>query len=313
MIAILGSGFGIYGYLPALVGCGQCVLLPERYRAAFSARPELARFESEVRWARDERATLDSAEGVVLALRPADQEEWLPRCLGRPNLRYLLLEKPLARSPKIALALWSAVSSSARVVRVGYLFRLAPWAGQLRAVVAESGRTDPLSLRWNFLAHHFRSDRASWKRSTAAGGGAIRFYGIQAIAFLAELGYREVLGSLAGGPTNDEIETWTATFGGPGLLGCEVTVQTRSEPARFHFECRGRAFVDQPDPFVRPNESADDVLDRRLPVLTALVRSLWDEDETLAASYQNTLELWRRVEEATRFSMIKAPAALDHS
>ena len=48
MFAIRGSGFGLYGYLPALVGCGRRVVLPERYRARFAERPELAPFANEV-------------------------------------------------------------------------------------------------------------------------------------------------------------------------------------------------------------------------------------------------------------------------
>ena len=55
MFAILGSGFGLYGYLPALVeGCEQPVVLPERYRARFDERSELARFAINVQWEDDE-------------------------------------------------------------------------------------------------------------------------------------------------------------------------------------------------------------------------------------------------------------------
>lgn len=47
-IAILGSGFGLYGYLPALVAhCVQRVVLPERYRQRLEERSELAQYASQ--------------------------------------------------------------------------------------------------------------------------------------------------------------------------------------------------------------------------------------------------------------------------
>ena len=108
MIAILGSGFGLYGYLPALIdGCAERVVLPERYRTRFCERPELARFTSNVQWRHNETKVLDCASGVVLALQPNNQSEWIPQCLARTNIERLLLEKPLAQSPKIAIDLFN--------------------------------------------------------------------------------------------------------------------------------------------------------------------------------------------------------------
>ena len=45
---ILGSGFGLYGYLPALLDLGHMVTLPTRYQAVVAGRPELSRFMSRV-------------------------------------------------------------------------------------------------------------------------------------------------------------------------------------------------------------------------------------------------------------------------
>lgn len=299
MIAILGAGFGLYGYLPALVeGCGERVILPEKSRGQFEARPELARFAAAVQWERDANAALMRADGVVLALPPSAQAQWIPQCLHNPRIKYLLLEKPLAPSPTEASAIWADVVHSSKAIRIGYTFRFTDWAKDLCAAISGSG-TRTLSIEWNFHAHHFRHDLASWKRSHAAGGGAIRFYGIQLIALLAEIGYCEVVVSRGSGRSEDEIENWMAIFAGPALPECAVTVRTRSPKAEFRIT--GRTLeVTQSDPF--ENSWATD-LDRRIAPLTALCQTLWQPENGESVWYERTIALWREVESANQFNL----------
>jgi hypothetical protein len=45
MYTIVGGGFGLYGYFPAIVQqTGMKVLLNEKYRKTITSRPELNRF-----------------------------------------------------------------------------------------------------------------------------------------------------------------------------------------------------------------------------------------------------------------------------
>src|ERR1035437_8125371 len=124
MFAILGSGFGLYGYLPALVSeCELEVVLPERYRKRLLDRRELSCFESAVRWAADEEAALRRADGVAIALPPRLQRGWVRRCLSMANLERFLLEKPLAESPDAARSVFDALLRARRAFRLGYTFR----------------------------------------------------------------------------------------------------------------------------------------------------------------------------------------------
>ena len=57
MIGIFGAGFGLYGYLPALIEVGGGpILLLDRYRIPFSERTELRRFVSAVQWQENEES-----------------------------------------------------------------------------------------------------------------------------------------------------------------------------------------------------------------------------------------------------------------
>lgn len=299
MIAVIGSGFGLYGYLPALVGCGQSVLLSERYRARFLARTELARFASSVHWCDDEDSALDHADGVVLAKRPEDQPGLVARCLERAGIQRLLLEKPLAPDPDAAGRLLEILMDSGRVFRVGYTFRYTDWARRLLAQLAQ--RPDgALYLEWDFCAHHFRHGLDNWKRFDSRGGGALRFYGIQAIALLAELGYRSVVESERFGSSKDEIEKWKAIVAGPDLPDCHVNVHSRSVRTAFRVAWRSSnqevVFADQGDPFDVPGQQTDTGGDRRVALLMDLVQSLWTGESEPYAWYNGANALWGRVE-----------------
>jgi predicted dehydrogenase len=311
--AILGSGFGLYGYLPALVQQGvQRILLPERYRNRFVGRLELSPFAGNIQWEEDEQSVLDHADGVVLALRPVDQHRWIPRCLERSNLRSMILEKPLAHSPELAAALLEDLLHSDKVFRMGYTFRYTNWGRQLLDTLMQKSKKqdlDLLSIRWSFLAHHYRHDLDNWKRFNATGGGAIRFYGIQIIALLAEIGYTHVTSSLAFGPSADETEKWSAVFEGQDLPACKVVLDTKSTVDKFEIErvfhtkggTKTITVANKSDPFdVENGFHIVDKMDRRVPLLGRLYDTLSEKSENYYKCYGATIRLWRRIEEKTR-------------
>lgn len=308
MFAIFGSGFGLYGYLPALIGCGQCVVLPERYRERFLARTELARFSGDIEWAADEAAALARADGVVVALRPGDQAAWIPRCVTQPRLARLMLEKPLAQTPDEALRLQKLLSESGKSFRIGYTFCGTPWAADVREFVAQD-RGGLLAIDWRFMAHHYRHDLPNWKRSHPQGGGAIRFYGIQLIAVLAEIGYREVAESCSFGPSEQEIVRWTATVAGNGLPDCRLVVDCRSDVTEFVVQAqsphgpRKRLFGNR-DPFGDDARMAtSDALDSRVGLLEELIKPLLQPGSGGPAWYDDVLLLWQNIEARSTFSL----------
>ncbi len=315
MLAILGAGFGLYGYLPALVdGCAQRTVLPVRYRARFRERSELARYASDVQWEADEDAALNCADGVVLALQPINQSEWIPRCLARSNIERLLLEKPLAHSPEVAAAIFDDLIRSCKVFRIGYTFRYTVWGMQILSALGSTRGSGSLSIHWSFLAYHFRHDLCNWKRFNATGGGAIRFYGIHIIALLAEMGYRDVTLSRAFGTSSDEVEKWIAVFAGSGLPECEVVVDTRSTVTKFRVEQTSNPRVglttvvaNLSDPFDSEDEACrSGQIDRRVHMLTRVCRSLWKEDSNEYEWYNATIRLWWSVEEKTQFEVSRS-------
>lgn len=308
--AILGSGFGLYGYLPAVIEAGSDhIVLPERYRAKFSARPELSCFADAIEWVLDENAALERADCVIAALSPELQMRWLSHCRKLPNVERLVLEKPLAPTPGAAASLFNDLIDAAKVFRIGYIFRLTAWGQEMLHAFEEGprGEMGELHITWRFLAHHYRHPATTWKRYQSSGGGALRFYGIQLIAFLAELGYGNVLCSEISGPDANEIARWSASFSGKGLPNCRVVIDTMAASTEFRIEHIGpgaAVWADQRDPF----DGTQDLplpgeLDKRVPLLVRLCRSLWDEQTDSYAWYGSALDLWSAVEKVSLFEV----------
>ncbi len=310
VVGILGSGFGLYGYLPAMIEAGaERIVLPVRYKAKLLLRPELRKYSDYVQWVFDECAVLETADSVVVALRPNQQAQWVAHSIKLSNLTHLLLEKPLAICPYEASLLLDNLVISNKIFRIGYNFRFTTWGMSMLHTLCNRlsvGELDSLSICWNFLAHHHSNNAFVWKRYTSKGGGALRFYGIHLIALLAELKYTEVLFSKTFGPSEDEIVKWTCKFSGKNLPECEVTVNTKARSNQFLIEhllgFKKKTLVNQPDPFDFSDASQMfNGLDKRVSYLAGLGRTLFADPEKFYGWYRDTIILWQRIEDCDSF------------
>jgi predicted dehydrogenase len=298
--AIFGSGFGLYGYVPALIsGCSQAVCLPERYRVTITARADVRRFEDAIDWRCDDGEALNKADAVVISRRPVDQLEMIRVCVGKTNVRAMLLEKPLAVSPRLAAEALDLLEASGKAFRIGYNFRFTPWAVALKRDIRSIAETDCLRIVWQFRAHHYAHDLSNWKRLVSEGGGALRFFGIHLVGLLAELGYNEVLRSLETSSAPNECEIWSAVFVGPGLPDCSVEVASNATAPRFAVDRIGEdgrvtPVVALGDPFEA--RVATGCFDRRFHILTEVCRDLINGPAKSYAWYRQSVRLWDQAE-----------------
>ncbi len=307
MIGILGSGFGLYGYLPAFIdGCHKRVILPERYFTRFKEREELKQFDNKIEWAKNEIELLKYASGVVLALSPIKQSEFIPKCLIQRNIKFILLEKPLAVNPSISEKFLNNLIQSKKKFRLSYIFRYTPWGKKLLADINTFNKSGIIKINWKFTAHHFRNNLYNWKRFHSMGGGPIRFYGIHLIALLSEMGYSNILISRTFGESPDEIQRWTAIFEGKNLPNCEILIDTKSKfnefSIRHTLECENTTHTYLEDPFsIDDNLFTSNKMDQRINLLIQHYYSLWDSNDNDFNWYSNTNLLWSKVEMCTKF------------
>lgn len=298
MYTIVGSGFGLYGYLPALAkGQDESVLLPRTYESKVRARPELAGTLPSIHWVEDEVAALSLASAVVIATPPKRQFEVVSRCLTLTNIEKLVLEKPLAASPAYAVELISKLREAKKRYRIGYTLLYTAWHQRL-AWAKLSPSSAMLSINWTFMAHHFKRDLATWKRAHEEGGGVLRFYGIHLVALLVHHGYDGVLSSVLDGEDSCEPECWRAVFTGCGLPDCSVYVDSRSSTNRFeivrHAVMQEEVMHGVADPF--ENEVHEVGEDARVCVLKRLLDTFQLDDRPFELFYERVNMLWQKIE-----------------
>lgn len=280
-LAIVGGGFGLYGYLPAVIESvpDAQIAMNARHRERLIQREDVKIHEQRVMWT-EEDALLKDCNAVIIAVPPKEQEEWVKRCLATPSVTHVLLEKPVAATPAASIDLHNALIRSGKTFRVGYNFRFTDWG---QALLAESKGVE--DIVWRFKAHHFTNDLSNWKKDHAMGGGALRFYGIHVIALLSELGYKNVILSTLSG----DASRWTAEFAGGNLPVCRVSVDSNDENATFSVNGARRSLFEETS---TPN-------DARVPYLKLLLTDWLGGGALYKDWYGKTLDLWRLVEDKT--------------
>lgn len=301
VVSIFGSGFGLYGHLPAVWSAGaKAVLLPVRYREVFEGRLELSRFRDVVEWVSDESRLFSHAKTVVLARTPFQNYKDVGEVLRYTNIRNLVTEKPPAPAPAEAQLLPERLKDLNW--RVPFQFRYLPWFGLLvRSAETNKIRNLNFSVRWSFKAHHFQNGLSNWKSFHKDGGGPLRFYAIHLVNLAAELGFLIPLSA-----QKDEA-TWTATFQNEAGTQIAMCLDSNSESDFFKVASfppgvgDERTVFHSETPFskgqkVRCNESAISNDDPRVASLTKVYTSFSESNKEFVRGYSSTFELWDRVE-----------------
>lgn len=186
---IVGRGFGLYGYLPALMHRGCAVWTLEAYRERIRNRADLRDFETAIAFVPTLDDLFAQTDMLVLAVRPADQEALVGALLQRGWRGTLMLEKPVACTPEVAADLLARLHLAGIDYRIGFTVLVTDWSARMEAAVASAPHDHlKIDFRWRFHAHHYRHGLDTWKRYPSQGGGALNFYGIHLIALLARYG-----------------------------------------------------------------------------------------------------------------------------
>jgi len=305
--AIVGAGFGLYGYLPALVRVlGAGLILPEKYRGIISSRRELKQFDRHIDWQPSIAVALKKATGVVIAIPPKAQLELMQEILSLENIKKIIIEKPVAPNVDDATQLVEGIVLKSKKFRVGYTFIYSDWYPLLRELIAN--HPCKLKIIWRFKADHIVTCKETWKRYHSLGGGVLRFYGIHLIAVLASLGYEIVINSALKENIRDQPSSWEALFSGKNLPRCEVSVSINSDRNDFLIEGvdkdnRQRTFYSAGTPFFLSKNTGDQ--DVRVPILEGLIKTFEFDDFEYISLYRSINNLWKKVELSSEIQVVK--------
>jgi hypothetical protein len=209
MTGIIGGGFGLYGYLPAVMQHDEKVGLLSRVKEKFFSRDELTIFQERVTFFDDFDFFLRSISKLVISIPPHEQSQILQKILTYDNIKFLFLEKPIDTDPIAAIELEKQLALAKKNYAICYSFLYTDWYNELKNLILKNeGHINRINLEWKFKAHHYKNDVKTWKRNVKEGGGVIRFYGIHIIAILASLDFENIVKSKVYGSSSEDLSRW---------------------------------------------------------------------------------------------------------
>ena len=296
---IWGSGFGLYGYLPAAVNCGYQVFGPKRYQTVFVARKELLCYTDDVFFIENEKSVLKKGSLCIIAKRPEDQYILAQQISNAFGAEKIVLEKPLAPTPEKARKLCKLLLDSHENIHIGYSFLYTEWGKRVCKSLTQK-RKASLSIEWTFMAHHFQHNIDNWKRYMASGGGALRFYGIQLIGILAVADNWEVVESSLYCTDKDENVCWKAKISCRDSCLVEICVNSKSETQKFCCHLKEKDtdeyLYERKSPFIETVEMHD----CRVPILEQIISFEGDQSVFIKRS----IELWSLIEKKSRIVIV---------
>ena len=96
---ILGSGFGLYGYLPAVLSKkSNIVYLENKYKKIINSRKDLNIYKNKIIWIQNSLNILKIIDYLIIAKRPSDQVKIIKKIINKKNtLKKIFLENQLQK------------------------------------------------------------------------------------------------------------------------------------------------------------------------------------------------------------------------
>ncbi len=165
-IGILGSGFGIYGYLPALANSEVTIVVLEKARQRIEDRIELVEVRNQIHFVDSLQTMLGRINKLVIALPPQIQKAILTE--NDFSGIELFLEKPLGNSLEDHLQLDHFLRAKNLRFKVAYLFLYTEW---FRYIAKED--KERFSINWTIP-----KGEAGWKTDLINDHGIESYYGM---------------------------------------------------------------------------------------------------------------------------------------
>tara|TARA_B100001057_G_C22865171_1_gene956152 strand:+ start:3782 stop:4708 length:927 start_codon:yes stop_codon:yes gene_type:complete len=297
-VIIFGSGFGLYGYLPALINENiEKIYVHQKNKKLFNQRQDLSLLASNVSWYSNKKEVLNKIDTVVIASTPQDQSKKISELLKYKNIKNFFLEKPLAHNPKNSIKLLEKLVKNNVNFHVGFLFKYTKWSKKLNSLIRSEEKNIKININWEFRAHHFKNNLSSWKKDKSLGGGIIRFYGIHLISLLSGAGFKKIIFSKVFLKNGNEYK-WNARF--KNSKGCvfEINVNSNCINEEFTVDVISESIgalkiVKGLDPFDEGRKAG--LIDRRVKFISKSLDRLKKANE-LESLQKDLIFLWKEIE-----------------
>ena len=175
-VAIIGSGFGMYGLLPAfseIKGCEVVSVCGKNSEMMLNHCKKLG-LNKYTDW--KQMLLKEKPNAVVIAVIPNHQYEIARYALE--NDMAVFAEKPLTTSVDTSLELHKLAGEKKLPNMLDFLFtEIQEWRTAKKMIENRSiGKIIKVNVEWTFLSYDLMNHIKSWKTDVEQGGGALSFY-----------------------------------------------------------------------------------------------------------------------------------------
>ena len=184
-VGIIGSGFGLYGLLPAFNYIKDCQVIC----ICGKQTDRLLRYCEDINLKNiysDWKEMLENEEldAVALAVTPNAQYEIAKVAIEKKI--NIFAEKPLAANYEQARELLELASKNKIIHTIDFIFpEIEEWQ-KVKTIIDEKtcGKLRHISVNWDFLSYDIENQISTWKTKVKEGGGALSFYFSHALYYL---------------------------------------------------------------------------------------------------------------------------------
>lgn len=189
MYTIIGKGFGLYGYLPAVIQNKSRLILPIEYKSTIENRDDIRKYLNYLIWADDISDAIFKADNIILAIPPMEQFNFIFKNVKKIGNKNLFLEKPIASTPNESLKLINFLDINKIKFFINYSFLYLNWFENLFNKVRILDSDHTVEIIWKFKAYFLKNEIITWKSQIEKGGGILNFFGIHMVAVITALDY----------------------------------------------------------------------------------------------------------------------------
>lgn len=176
-VGIIGSGFGLYGLLPAfnsIKGCKVVSICGKKSDRLLDYCQKIGLKNIYTDW----QDMLDKEELDILAIAVTPIEQYGIAKVAIGMGINIFAEKPLANSPSQAKELLDLAIKKKIHHAIDFIFpEIEEWKKVKKMIDKQSlGKLKSIEVSWDFLSYDIANKKLTWKTDSSQGGGALSFY-----------------------------------------------------------------------------------------------------------------------------------------
>ncbi|MDP3973598.1 MAG: Gfo/Idh/MocA family oxidoreductase [Candidatus Daviesbacteria bacterium] len=184
-VGIIGSGFGLYGLLPAFNSIKKCQVIA----ICANDKGRLKKYQSEVgnkKIYKDWQLMLNNEklDALAIAVTPNAQYRIAKKAIKKGL--HIFAEKPLAATLLQARQLYKLAEKKKIIHAIDFIFpEIEEWK-EVKKIInnGQLGTLKKIELTWLFLSYDIKNKITSWKSNAREGGGALSFYFSHSLYYL---------------------------------------------------------------------------------------------------------------------------------